>query len=66
MWATWVQKTYLAISVEPWLKFSQTAPHFLQNHKMNPTKLSYLKKVLGFGVWGLETTFEPLGPRRRV
>ena len=39
IWATWAQKTYLAIIQEPWLQFSQTGPRFLQNHKMNPIKL---------------------------
>ena len=35
---TWAQKTYKAVSVEPWLQFSQTGPDFLQNHNMNPVK----------------------------
>ena len=41
IWATWAQKTYpiQPISPEPWLQFSQTGPHFLENHEMNPIKL---------------------------
>ena len=38
IWATWDQKTYQAISPEPQLQFSQTGPHFLRNHEMNPIK----------------------------
>ena len=33
------QRTYQAISQEPWLQFSQSGPHFLKNHEMNPIKL---------------------------
>ena len=33
------QKTSPAISPELWLQFSQTGPHFLQNHSMKPIKL---------------------------
>ena len=33
------QKTYQAISLEPWFQFpQQTGPHFLQDHNMNPLK----------------------------
>ena len=66
IWATWAQKTYPTISPQPWLQFSQTRPHFLKNHEMNPIKSWNLKKVINLGAWGLETTLEPLGPRRCV
>ena len=66
IWATWTQKTYPAISPEPWLQFSKTGPHFFKNHEMNPIKSWHLKKCLDLGVWGLETTFRPLGPRRCI
>ena len=39
IWVTWAQKTYPAISSEPWLQFSQRGPHFLKNHEINPVKL---------------------------
>ena len=45
---------------------SQTGPHFLQNHNMNPIKSPNFKKYLDLGVWGLETIFDSLGPRRRI
>ena len=64
IWATWVQKTYQAKSRKPWFQFSQTGLHFLTNHKMNPMKLWNLKKYLDLEVWGLETTFVPLGIKR--
>ena len=39
IWATWAQEIYPAISLEPWIQFSQTGPHFLKNHEMNPINL---------------------------
>ena len=54
IWATWAQETYPAIRQEPWLQFSQTGPHFLQNHGMNPIKLWNLKKCLDLRAWRLE------------
>ena len=33
---------------------------------MNPINLQNFKKYFELGVWGLETTFWPLGPRRHV
>ena len=66
IWATWAQKTHPAISPEPWLKFSQTGPHFCKNHEINPIKLWNLKEWLDLGAWGLQTTSEPLGPWRRI
>ena len=33
---------------------------------MNPLKPWYLKTFFDFGVWGLETTFGPLGLKRRI
>ena len=38
-WATWAKKTYPSTSPETWLQFSQTRPHFLQNHEENTVKL---------------------------
>ena len=32
------QRTYQAISLERLLQFSQTRPHFLNNHEINPIK----------------------------
>ena len=66
IWATRAQKTYPATSPEPWLQFSQTRPHFLNNYEINVIKLRNLKKFIALGTWGLETTFGPLGPRRRI
>ena len=39
-WASWAQKTYQAISPEPWIQFSQTRLHFMQNVK--PNKMFYV------------------------
>ena len=70
IWAIWAQslsqRTYQGISRESWLQFSQTRPHFLKNHEMSQLKSFNLKKCLELGVWGQETTFGPLGPRRRM
>ena len=66
IWITWAQKIYPAISPEPWLQFSQTRPHFLKNHEMNPIKLWNIKKLIDLAAWSLETTFGLLGPRRHV
>ena len=66
IWFNWAQKTNPAVSPEPWLQFSQTGPHFLQNHNMNPIKLWNFKKFHDLGVWGLETTFGRLGPERHI
>ena len=63
---TWAQKTYPSASPEPWLQFSQTRPHFLQNHEENPVKIWNLKKFIDLGAWGLGTSFGWLGPRRRI
>ena len=54
IWAIWAQKTY------------QICPHSLKNHEMNPIKSWNLKKYLDLRVWGLETTFGPLGPKKRI
>ena len=37
IWANWAQKTYQAITPEPYHQFSQTGPHFIQNHKLLST-----------------------------
>ena len=66
IWATWVQKMYSAISPEPWLQFSQTGLHFLQNHNMNPMKLWNFKKFHELGVWGLKTSSGHVGPKRCI
>ena len=34
------------------------------NQKFNSIKLSYLKKYLDLGDWGVETKFQPLRPER--
>ena len=49
IWATWAQKTYPTISPEPWLQYSQTAPHFFKNHKMNPIKFWHVKNLNDLG-----------------
>ena len=59
IWASWAQKTYPAKSPEPWLQFSQTRPHFLKNHEMNPIKLWNLKKFIDLEVWGLQNSPKP-------
>ena len=66
IWANWAQKTYPTIRPEPWLQYSETTPHFLKNHKMNPIKFWNVKKLVNLGTWGLETRFGPLGPRRCI
>ena len=42
IFGVWGPKTSLwqlgPINLEPWLQFSQTGTHFLQNHNMNPIK----------------------------
>ena len=43
------QRKYPSASPEPWLQFSQTRPHFLQNHQENPVKLWNLKKIIDLG-----------------
>ena len=35
--------------------------HFVQSHKLNPTKLSNLRKHLNVGLWGLKTSFGSFG-----
>ena len=59
IWTTWAQKTYLAITPEPYHQFLHTRPHFIQNQKLLSLKLWNLEKFCQFGVWGLETAFEP-------
>ena len=54
-------KTHQAISPEPQLIFSQRRPHFVQNHKLNPTKLSILKKYINLWVRPLKSCFGPFG-----
>ena len=49
IWATWTQKTYPAISPEPWLQFSQTEPHFLKNHEKNAISNETSKNILTLG-----------------
>ena len=66
IWVTRVQKMYPVISPESWLQFSQTRPHFLKNHEMNPIKPWNYKTFLDLGAWDLETTLGPLGSRRRI
>ena len=35
IWATWAQKTYPTKSLEPWLQYPQSRPHFFENCKIN-------------------------------
>ena len=56
------QRTYQAISQEPWLQFSQTRPHFFKNHGMNPIKLCNHKNVLTLGPGAQKLNFGHLGP----
>ena len=51
--ATWAQKTYLAISEENFQKQDLIFSKIIAN----------LKKDYDLGVWGLEITFGPLGPK---
>ena len=62
--ACWAQKLYQAISLKAWLQFSQKGPHFFQNYEINPIKSWNLIKYFELGVWGLKTTFGPLGLKR--
>ena len=66
IWVTWVQKTYQAITPEPYHEFSHTGLHFIQNQKLLSMKSSNLKKSCHFGVWVLETLFGPHGPKRHI
>ena len=66
IWATWAHKMYLVTISEPWFQFSQAGPHFLHNHNIHLRKLWNLKKDYDLVVWGQETTFGPLGLRRRI
>ena len=43
---------------------SQTRPHFIQNHKLNPVTLSSLKKYLGLEFWGLKPGFGKYEPKK--
>ena len=59
IYATWVQKTYPAISPEPWIQFPQTGSHFFKNHEVNPINLWNFKKYFDLRATGLETIFGP-------
>ena len=59
-------KYFFGLSPEPWLQFSQTWPHFNQNHKLNPIKSSNLKNFIEIEVWVMEIKFGSLGPKRRT
>ena len=61
IWATRAQETYQAISLEPYLRFSQKDSFFLQNYKINLIKLLNLRSFLDLGVWGLERNYIHLG-----
>ena len=62
IWVTLAQKTYQAISSEPWLKFLHTGPLFLKNNEINPIKLWNLKKCLHLVAWALKLHLGYLGP----
>ena len=64
--ATWFQKTYQAITLELYHQFPQTGPHVIQNHKLSVIKPSNFKKFCNFAIYGLETTFEPLGNKKSI
>ena len=69
IWVTWAQKTYQAISQEPYLLRSNFPIQnliFFHNNKLNQIKWSNLKKYLGLGVWELKTRFGPLGPKSMI
>ena len=59
IWATRAQKTYQALNPEPYLLFSQSGSYFLQNSKINPVKLWYLKKILDFWLQNMYQTVRP-------
>ena len=54
---TWAEKAYQSISPEPWLQFSQTQPHFLQNHESLDESNIIMKSQKIY--WGL-------GPRNYI
>ena len=66
IWVNSVQKMHLAIFLEPYLQFSQTRPHFLNNHNMNPIKSLNFEKYLDLGVWDLKTRLGQLRPKKRI
>ena len=66
IWATSAQKMYQAITPEHYHQFSHTGPDFIQNHNLLSLKLWSLEKLCQFVIWGLETTFGPLGPKRHI
>ena len=39
---------------------------FSQESRDESNKIMKSQKKIDLGAWGLETTFEPLGPRRRI
>ena len=63
---TWVQKTYQAMTLELYHQFSHTGPHVIQNHKLSVIKPSDFKKFCNFAIYGLETTFGPLGNKKSI
>ena len=63
-WANWAQKTQQAISPEPWVQFSQTRPHFIQNVKSNKMFYQNIRICLQIGVWGPKTGFGLIRPER--
>ena len=50
----------------PNTNFQKEKPHYLKNHEMNPIKSWNFKTCLDLKTCCLETTFGPLGPRRRI
>ena len=58
----WAQETYQVISLEPWLQFPQTKPHFIQNQKANSIIFSNLQ--MSPKCLGPKNHFWPTGPKR--
>ena len=63
LWAIWTQKTYQAISAEPWIQYLQTRPHLMQNVKANKIFSPNIRIYLQLQVWDLKKSFEPIGSK---
>ena len=54
-------KTIKPFIQSPSFSFHKKISHFIHNYKLNPFKLSNLKKYLNLGALGLKTGFGPPG-----
>lgn len=45
---------------------SRKRPHLIENHMLTQIKSSNFKKYIDLGIWGLKTSFGPLGPKRFI